>query len=210
MVGLHRRPSRFRVNASRRKRRTLVAAAVVAVLLAGLGIPSIASASDVAADFDWSMPDRTHWNSEYGSVDVTAPTREHLSPTSWPVKLNACGTRGGPISMHWQINMGDHVEFIDRPWTSGSCTVDVSFPALGVYPTTLTVRSIFGEESTVTWDVVVHDFLVVSIGDSVASGEGNPDVPGAPLWYDRPCHRSGMGPTSWAPVRSNRSCGIPA
>jgi hypothetical protein len=42
--------------------------------------------------------------------------------------------------------------------------------------------------------ITVEDWLIVSIGDSVASGEGNPDVkqgePGGPKWKSKPCHRS--------------------
>ena len=49
--------------------------------------------------------------------------------------------------------------------------------------------------------VVVKDLLIVSIGDSAASGEGNPDkaqqmhwsglwVNAGPVWKDERCHRS--------------------
>jgi hypothetical protein len=37
-------------------------------------------------------------------------------------------------------------------------------------------------------DVTIDDRLVVALGDSVASGEGNPQGPN--LWLDPPCHRS--------------------
>jgi hypothetical protein len=49
---------------------------------------------------------------------------------------------------------------------------------------------------------IPEDFLIVSLGDSFASGEGNPDVPvqdlrpddtsprGVPIWMDIRCHRS--------------------
>jgi lysophospholipase L1-like esterase len=39
-----------------------------------------------------------------------------------------------------------------------------------------------------TADVVVGDRLIVVVGDSIASGEGNPDKAGG--WLDPPCHRS--------------------
>jgi hypothetical protein len=35
----------------------------------------------------------------------------------------------------------------------------------------------------------VRDHLVVSLGDSVASGDGNPDAAG-PTWLEPCCHRS--------------------
>jgi len=50
-------------------------------------------------------------------------------------------------------------------------------------------------------DVTVEDWLIVSLGDSVASGEGNPDVPSLvrrAKWQKRRCHRS-----AWAgPARA--------
>jgi len=187
----HAERGRFWSGALRHRRRSLIAAMIVAGMLAGLGIPPAASAADVSAQFDWVMPERTHWNNEYGSVDVSAPSRAYLSPTSWPVTLDACASGGAPIAMRFDIQLPDRVETIDRPWTSASCTVDFTFPHLGYFPTTLTVRSIFGETSVSSKTVIVRDFLVVSMGDSLASGEGNPDVAGPPLWYDRRCHRSG-------------------
>ena len=50
-----------------------------------------------------------------------------------------------------------------------------------------------------TQNVFVKDYLIVSIGDSFASGEGNPDIQGGwelfpewipPVWEDTRCHRS--------------------
>jgi len=45
------------------------------------------------------------------------------------------------------------------------------------------------DETSVAAQLDVRDHLVVSIGDSVASGEGNPDGAG-PSWLERRCHRS--------------------
>lgn len=59
-------------------------------------------------------------------------------------------------------------------------------------------------------EIELRDWLIVSIGDSYASGEGNPDVPqkydalhlsvkSGPKWVDRRCHRSGYaGPAQMA------------
>ncbi len=38
--------------------------------------------------------------------------------------------------------------------------------------------------------VEIEDKLIVALGDSVASGEGNPKVAGPDRWLDEPCHRS--------------------
>src|SRR5687767_1760236 len=49
-------------------------------------------------------------------------------------------------------------------------------------------------------DILIRDILIVSLGDSIASGEGNPDIPQKidrngrvwtdARWVDRRCHRS--------------------
>ncbi|WP_157201642.1 hypothetical protein [Massilia sp. Root418] len=53
--------------------------------------------------------------------------------------------------------------------------------------------------------VIPEDVLIVSLGDSFASGEGNPDVPagviGKALWMDARCHRSAYAGPLRAAVR---------
>ncbi|HVL32131.1 MAG TPA: SGNH/GDSL hydrolase family protein, partial [Actinomycetota bacterium] len=65
-------------------------------------------------------------------------------------------------------------------------------PSEGTYTMRLDLRDDSGAPLVaVTRDVVVQDFLIVSLGDSVASGEGVPDRGGLPpSWQDRQCHRS--------------------
>ena len=59
---------------------------------------------------------------------------------------------------------------------------------------TLTATAVGGEEATVTKQVEVDDLMIVSVGDSIASGEGNPDIesPGS-RWQLERCHRSAFG-----------------
>ena len=66
------------------------------------------------------------------------------------------------------------------------------------------LRALFATLGLVASDVLnnlpVHALTVASIGDSYASGEGNPDEPQkfdvfgfvekGPIWADRQCHRS--------------------
>src|SRR5439155_7473002 len=85
-----------------------------------------------------------------------------------------------------------------------SCKFSQQFSTLGTYRVKLTVRDANGQSASITKKVVVKDWLIVSLGDSYASGEGNPDVPqkfdqrtlgttvlAGPIWVDRRCHRSG-------------------
>jgi hypothetical protein len=58
-------------------------------------------------------------------------------------------------------------------------------PAPGDYEVTVTLlNSDPAKNSSRSQDIRIRDYLVASIGDSAASGEGNPDVPGRPAGFD--------------------------
>jgi hypothetical protein len=57
-------------------------------------------------------------------------------------------------------------------------------PGPGRYEVTARTLSPGGGGAAQTKSIVLRDFLVVSIGDSAASGEGNPDIPGQPRGFD--------------------------
>lgn len=86
------------------------------------------------------------------------------------------------------------------------CEVSQRFPAEGDYQVQLEVRFPTGRVERFDRTVSVQDWLVVSIGDSVASGEGNPDRVGRQglgrsrraLWESPRCHRSATA----APARA--------
>ena len=70
------------------------------------------------------------------------------------------------------------------------CTYRLTFRARGTYEVTLTAK-VGDEESSVTQSVEVRGLLIVVMGDSIASGEGVPDIEGRPAtWQDERCHRS--------------------
>ena len=110
-----------------------------------------------------------------------------------------------------------------RTIESENCILHVrdTLPGQGYYRVTLTLHTDWGVATGVSEPtsrvVGVRDHLIVSIGDSLASGEGNPDVPGkysfnldfdwppahieeheAAVWQDRPCHRSAKSGPSLA------------
>lgn len=73
-----------------------------------------------------------------------------------------------------------------NPWNWNT-----SVPAPGRYDISVQTRNASGGGPTSGRRITVRDFLVVSIGDSAASGQGNPDIPGSPKgfepdlkWYD--------------------------
>ncbi|HTL86285.1 MAG TPA: PKD domain-containing protein [Acidimicrobiia bacterium] len=172
----------------------------------------------VPITFDWSMPDRFGMDAngdglvDYFTGSDYCPTDQadecaHLpktspydiSPSSWHVDLTACDSSLGQVAgatFTWQLVGGTGTLTSNGP---GCADEDLTVPAEGVYKVKLTVSSSLGTD-TMTKDVVVQDWLIVSMGDSYGSGEGNADVEqdwGAhwpPVleakWEDRRCHRS--------------------
>src|SRR3972149_5555788 len=56
------------------------------------------------------------------------------------------------------------------------CRIAIPVPTEGTYYVLQTVRAHDGEATSTIQRVSISDVLIVSIGDSYASGEGNPDV----------------------------------
>jgi Tol biopolymer transport system component len=153
-------------------------------------------------DFDWTMPERygADGNGD-GLIDSFPPDGNgdlEIAPDGWRVDFDA-DQEGEPcdrtLERTWLL---DGVEIAaDDPnvvfYDPTSCDFSYRFEDEGTYPISLEVRD---EDDNVvgfvTKDVVVQDWLVVSIGDSVASGEGNPDTPVVATWQNRQCHRSAL------------------
>ncbi|MGN6201991.1 MAG: PKD domain-containing protein [Solirubrobacterales bacterium] len=102
------------------------------------------------------------------------------------VRLDLC-KRGATYT--WRSTAGETTGTGGR-----GCRVTQTFPEEGHYPVELTVRSPAGRTRSYHREITVRDWLIVSIGDSVASGEGNPDVPSRDSekarWQSPRCHRS--------------------
>lgn len=90
---------------------------------------------------------------------------------------------------------------------SGSCIYPVSLPP-GAHSAQVMVEDSSGATDTTTITFTLRDYLVVSLGDSFASGEGNPERglgAGGPTWQSRQCHRSGLAGTALAALDFERS-----
>ncbi|HEX8066621.1 MAG TPA: GDSL-type esterase/lipase family protein [Thermoleophilaceae bacterium] len=83
----------------------------------------------------------------------------------------------------------------------GECTYVHPFEREGRYEVGLDVDGPRGARSS-TRTVTVQDWLIVAIGDSIASGEGNPDRPAPDVgWQSEVCHRSAVAGTARAARR---------
>jgi PKD repeat protein len=156
----------------------------MALLGSFIGPERVLGAVPPSAAFDWTMPDRLIDANSDGLIDGYsggdhAPA--DINPDTWQVNLDACSSRPGdsPIVLYrWSL---DGTSIGDSTNCNG---FSHAFPSEGVYPVTLTVVDEEGNEDTVERDVIVQDWLIVSLGDSFGSGEGNPDRPILPGAYD--------------------------
>lgn len=118
----------------------------------------------------------------------------YVHPTSHRLVLNSCnstvdGITGGRHNMPgvvWNLRPvnGQHPVPLELRVDNVSCVQPVNLPALGAWDITLTVRDSAGATSTTVTRTTFRDMLVVALGDSHASGEGNPP------FFDVQCHRS--------------------
>lgn len=187
-----------------------VAAATLAVSLLALGGPTPPATAAGSASFDWSMPDRYAGTDDNGDgrIDTFKPDGPlEITPAGFRVDFVGSGadTCGGANTTVWSIE-GIEVTSGDANVVGGdprSCTFSYQFTREGTYEVTLEGRDANAETAAIATNVVrVQDYLIVSLGDSVASGEGNSEVPGvSPTWQNEQCHRSALA----GPARAARA-----
>jgi hypothetical protein len=165
-------------------------------------------ADEPEANFDWNMPDRFGFDRDGNGIIDYHYSKNDLDPPLgyYFVSFDGCSSLGGSspiISYTWTIKR-------DRLTTTiveNTCkmTSPVSLQE-GPYLVTLTVGAQNGQTDTVTRTVVVKDIFIVSIGDSYASGEGNPDQPRPQeRWENDNCHRSANAGPAQAALELERS-----
>jgi hypothetical protein len=133
--------------------------------------------------------------------DGGAPDRNHpaVNQTFWQVDFHVTDSSGAstgcdPTATYdWKIDgsaaaLGALPPLVGPP---DPCEFTLHFDKLGTYDVTLTTTPLGGSPFDFTKSVTIQDWLIVSLGDSTGSGEGNPDVQGShPTWQNTQCHRS--------------------
>jgi lysophospholipase L1-like esterase len=136
------------------------------------------------------------WNAAWNTTSDTYK-QEYVHPRSWRLVLDACGstvdgTAGGSralpgVTWRFEPLEAQHPNPVEWRFLSPAlCQQEVDLPAIGRWRITLTVTDSSADEASVTKTLTFRDLLVAAIGDSFASGEGNP----VGAWADSQCHRS--------------------
>jgi len=162
-------------------------AIVFLVVLASLGIGAQAAnaAAPASTGFTWSVPPLISRQAGPDGLSEYATPPAEVGKRRWPVRLQASGPCVATETYQWDASGLPEIS------GRGRCVAVEVFPREGTYGVTLR-STLNGREVMHSGQVTVRNWLIVVLGDSVASGEGNPDVPGArgARWQDRRCHRS--------------------
>jgi len=155
--------------------------------------------------FDWSVPPRFGLDNNGDGIIDYFTSRTTVDPSSWPVDVDACHIPAQgllPSRFHWVIKRftGDRLDFpVVGDFTRSVCTLRFNAPLLGSYLVSLAITYQTFDQRFLTRSftdtIILKDFLIVGMGDSVGSGEGNPDLLAPSLdveetWKNRRCHRS--------------------
>ncbi len=144
------------------------------------------------------MPDRFGTaRDERGRFVEAQP--DTVRPGPWEVDFRIVGDAcaGGGARYSWEIDGGP----VAMEGADGPCSFRHLFPAEGEHTVRL-VADLGGRQLSETRTVDVQDWLIVSIGDSVASGEGVPEDGG---WQSARCHRSALAGPALAAMQVERN-----
>src|SRR5688572_10425188 len=149
--------------------------------------------AEVPEYFTWSMRARFGNDADGDGVMDYTYDPAYVNATIFTVKFKGCPAPGTGLGNDyaWEI------DGTPLPLTGCMFSYDLT---PGIHHVKFTATPAVGMGHVYEEDILVRDILIVSLGDSIASGEGNPDVPqkfdwsgfvsAGPRWADRRCHRS--------------------
>lgn len=173
---------------------------LLAVLAAVLSLGTAGgAAAPVGLTLDYRVPPRYGLDQNHDGLVDSITTPAQVSPARWTALVTVRWPGGGPClgTYRWTIG-GQAAAFVQQrnPVTRlPTCTFASSgFTQLGrPYRVGVTAKRL-GTSGTGRATVTIRDLLIVGLGDSTASGEGNPDHGVTEVrWQDGRCHRSARG-----------------
>lgn len=153
---------------------------------------------DAKPVLNWSVPDRytASWNAYNQAAGYD---HRFVSPSIWMMSLDACASTSVRRITSFTFTISQVGTIWTQTRTTTACHLNLhTLPAQGRYSLKLVLHTDMGPTPGVSVpasrNAEIRDILIVSMGDSLASGEGNPDVPASPgrpaRWRDGRCHRS--------------------
>ena len=183
----------------------LLAALAVVIALVPTGATGARTA--VSLTLDYRLPPRYGLDQNRDGLVDSITTPAQVSPPTWTALVTVRWPSGGPClgTYRWTID-GKAATFVQQrnPATGlPTCTFAYAgFTQLDrPYRVTVTATRL-GSTGKGQTTVTIRDLLIVGLGDSTASGEGNPDHGIASVrWQDGRCHRSARGFEAQAAAR---------
>ncbi|WP_165900689.1 SGNH/GDSL hydrolase family protein [Microbispora triticiradicis] len=174
---------------------------------------------DAKPVFSWSVPSRYGASWEAWKEDSASYDPAYIHPRGWSIVLDACASKSVRRIHRYTFEITGIGHSYKLTHGGPACRVSMHelMPRQGFYRVGLTLHTDRGVSVKHIDNISIRDHLIVSIGDSLASGEGNPDRPGEYIpfrdsventgglingkikfaierrpaqWKDRRCHRS--------------------
>ena len=124
---------------------------------------------------DWRMPPRLDGEVKTWTASEGLPARNQVHPDQWKVNLfltksgNALSSCPSGGKWEWKVTAPKGAKVVGKP--KAGCTTSMDVSDLGTYHVTAVNSK---TRKRIPGDVVVKDWLLVGLGDSNGSGEGNP------------------------------------
>ena len=175
---------------------TVLAAGIVVVVLGAAGAP--AANAPVRLKLDYKVPPRYGLDQNKDGLVDSITSVDQVDLRTWSALVTVRWPSGGACNgtYSWTVD-GRAATFVRRRDSFGRPTCVFSYAGFRTlsrpYRVGVTARR-GGTSGRGDTRVTVRDLLVVGLGDSNASGEGNPDSAVSPVrWQDKRCHRSSRG-----------------
>jgi lysophospholipase L1-like esterase len=171
---------------------------LLAVLCAVFSLgPATAVSAPVTLRLGYQVPPRYGLDQNHDGLLDSITTPAQVSPPSWTALVTVRWPSGGPCvgTYRWTVD-GKAASFVQRRSIGvPTCTFSYGGFTRLDHPYRVSVTaSRLGSTGTGKTTVTIRDLLIVGLGDSNASGEGNPDRGITSVrWQDRRCHRSANG-----------------
>lgn len=157
---------------------------------------------NVVAGFEWAVPDNLERPGDDGvppDLPDTSGETSDVDRDSFPVDVTLTDAEDCTGTIEWAVTRiatdDDGVETRSllpgtEPSSRDECTFRFDLPDEAVYEFDVSLDG----RQVALGQLEINDVLWVVLGDSIASGEGNPDLamdsPGGPRWVDAACRRS--------------------